>query len=137
MHRFLGAPEKHERHAVAAWNANQFSGRVTFAELRGAAHDVVELLQHLALLVHQQLRVAKDVNKQDLGDLELDLFLNFSGHNYFGEREATIFSKRGSPRRLSHRGLNLRSPNSTPTGFRAEIASCSSAKSFLPACTAI
>ncbi len=76
MHRFLGAPEKHERHAVAAWNANQFSGRVTFAELRGAAHDVVELLQHLALLVHQQLRVANDVNKQDMGDLELDLFLD-------------------------------------------------------------
>ncbi len=27
-----------------------------------------------------------------------------------GAREATIFSKRGSPRSVSHTGLNLRSP---------------------------
>src|SRR5207248_5707531 len=114
MHRFLGAPEKHERHAVAAWNANQFSGRVTFAELRGAAHDVVELLQHLALLVHQQLRVANDVNKQDMGDLELDLFLSFGGHAYFTTTgflaSSTIFSKRASPRSGSQKGSRRNRP---------------------------
>src|SRR5204862_6175857 len=107
MHRFLGAPEKHERHAVAAWNANQFSGRVTFAELRGAAHDVVALLQHLALLVHQQLRVANEVNKQDMGDLELDLYLDLGGH----VRNATGSRARGIIPFLVSRSRSDTNPN--------------------------
>jgi hypothetical protein len=33
-----------------------------------------------ALLIDEQLRVANDVDKQDMGDFELDLFLDLNGH---------------------------------------------------------
>jgi len=32
------------------------------------------------LVVNRKLRVANDVDEQDMGDFELDLFLNFGGH---------------------------------------------------------
>jgi len=31
-------------------------------------------------LINQQLRVTGDVDEEDVGDLELDLFFNFGGH---------------------------------------------------------
>ena len=80
MHRLLGALEKDERHAVAARNTDQFSGRAAFAELRRVAHNVVELLQHLALLVHQQLRVTHHVNEQDVRSFQMSRLFSGTGH---------------------------------------------------------
>jgi hypothetical protein len=32
------------------------------------------------LVINRKLRVANDVDEQDMGDFELDLFLNLNGH---------------------------------------------------------
>ena len=45
------------------------------------ADDLGERIAYGALLVNQQLRVANDVDEQDMRDLELDLFFNFGGHS--------------------------------------------------------
>src|SRR5438552_12718580 len=55
----------------------------------------------------------------------------------FGAREATIFSKRGSPRSGSHHGISFNSPYVTPAGVRAEKASCSNARFFSPTHAAV
>jgi hypothetical protein len=67
---------------------------------KGAARAHFALGGPLSCTDRPPLRVANDVDKQDMGDLELDLFFNFGGHrrNYFGASEATSLSKRGSPR---------------------------------------
>jgi len=45
-----------------------------------AANGLSQFINRRALIVNRKLRVANDVDEQDMGDLELDLFLNFSGH---------------------------------------------------------
>src|SRR6266567_2906100 len=50
------------------------------AELFGAADDLIQSLEQPSLLVNQKLRVTNNVYEQDVCDLELDLFLNLSGH---------------------------------------------------------
>ncbi len=50
----------------------------------------------------------------------------------FGAREATIFSKRGSPRSESHDGSRRRSPYDAPAGILASVSSCSIARSRSP-----
>src|SRR5206468_12414820 len=57
--------------------------------------------------------------------------------NYFGAREATIFSKHGSPRSGSHHGISFSSPYLTLLGGRTAMASCSQARSFSPTHAAI
>jgi hypothetical protein len=46
---------------------------------RGRPH-FFQFVKLLALLIDEQLRVANDVDKQDMGDFELDLFLDLNGH---------------------------------------------------------
>src|SRR6266581_3520613 len=46
----------------------------------------------------------------------------------FGASEATIFSKRGSPRSGSHKGCSLRSPYPTPPGICAEYSKMEKAR---------
>src|SRR5436309_2684865 len=57
--------------------------------------------------------------------------------HYLGAKEATIFSKRGSPRSGSQKGSSSNSPYVAPLGVRAESASCSNARSFSPTHAAI
>jgi hypothetical protein len=52
-----------------------------------------------------------------------------SNHLLAALAAATILSKRGSPRKESQHGLNLRSPYVTPAGIVVTISSCSSARS--------
>ena len=43
-------------------------------------NNLVERMQIIALLIDQQLGVTDNVDEEDMRDLELDLFLNFTGH---------------------------------------------------------
>jgi hypothetical protein len=50
-------------------------------KLLGRANGLSQFINRRALIVNRKLRVANDVDEQDMGDLELDLFLNFGGHS--------------------------------------------------------
>ena len=54
LHRLLRTFEKDQRHPIAGRNGNEFSPRVALAELRSFAHDLIELVHHLSLLVDEQ-----------------------------------------------------------------------------------
>src|SRR5216117_3072211 len=43
-------------------------------------HAAVQFLNRRVLLVNRKLRVANGVDEQDMGDFELDLFLNLRRH---------------------------------------------------------
>ena len=58
----------------------------------------------------ERLGVANDVDEQDMADLNLNLLCGVGGHDHFGANEATIFSKRGSPRSGSHKGSSFKAP---------------------------
>src|SRR5690349_5981452 len=79
MHRFLRALEKYQRHAVTTRNADHFSA--AFSKLRRLAHDVVELLQHFALLVHEQLRITDHVYEQDMRSFQMNCSFPASSHS--------------------------------------------------------
>jgi hypothetical protein len=55
-------------------------------------------------------------------------------YRFLGAREATIFSKRGSPRSESHSSSARKVPSVGPLGTSTSLASCSSAKSRSPTC---
>src|SRR5206468_5111304 len=60
--------------------------------------------------------------------------------DHFGARDATIFSKHGSPRSESQNGISFKSPYVTTKplpGRRTAVASCSQARSFSPTHAAI
>ena len=42
--------------------------------------DLRQLIDRGALLIYGKFRVANDVDEQDMGDFELDLFLALNGH---------------------------------------------------------
>jgi hypothetical protein len=48
--------------------------------LIGAADNLVERIPQRTLLVNQPFRVSHDVDGQDVANLEVDLFLDLSGH---------------------------------------------------------
>ena len=79
-------------------------GYLSSREAICATNDFVQRAQSLALLINEQFRVTDDVDEEDVRNFQLDLFFTFGGHDYFGAREATIFSKRGSPRSGSQYG---------------------------------
>ena len=61
LHRFLGGLKENQRHPVAGGDANKFPSGLTFPKLRSVPNRIVELLDHLALLVHEQLRITDHV----------------------------------------------------------------------------
>src|SRR6266566_8651619 len=98
------------------------------------ADNLIKQFEQAPLLRSHELGVADNVDEEHIGDLELDLLLNLCnlcGHggqfysvtsegstsffrrqmsDYFGARELTIFSKRGSPRSGSYQGSSFRRP---------------------------
>jgi len=44
------------------------------------ANNLVQFLNRRVLVVNLKLRVANDVDEQNMGDFELDLFLDFNRH---------------------------------------------------------
>src|SRR5438105_2860108 len=73
------------------------------SELRGVPYNFVERLQSLALPVDKQLRVADDVDQQDVTDLQLKIWLSVS-HIASARRESFA----DSWRRRAFRGKNSR-----------------------------
>ena len=61
---------KYERCAITRRQPKQLAFSFSRAELRGAAHNPAQGLELFALLGNQQLRVADDVDEQDMADLE-------------------------------------------------------------------
>ena len=107
--RLFRAVAKDQRHPVAGRQPNElFVGRV--AHLRRPEHDFRQLAEPLLLFFDQELGVTDDVDEQDMADLKLNLLFSVGGHDHFGASEATIFSKRGSPRSGSQKGNNFNPP---------------------------
>jgi hypothetical protein len=61
-HRFFRAMEKQERHPVSGRHSNQFPSLFSRPKTLGAPHDLIQFLQQLNLLIHQQFRVTHRVN---------------------------------------------------------------------------
>src|SRR5437762_12225506 len=94
---------KNQHHPVASWDPNQTVRGFGSLKLLGHANNPVQFLNRRVLVVNRKLRVANDVDEQDMGDFELDLFLDLGGHVHFGA-VATSFWKRGSFRSGSNIG---------------------------------
>src|SRR5207237_8555007 len=71
---------KDQHPPVAGWHPNQTARSFGSLKLFGGANNPVQFLNRRVLVVNRKLRVANDVDEQDMGDFELDLFLNFGGH---------------------------------------------------------
>ncbi len=54
LHRLLRTLEKNQRHPVARRNGNEFAARLARTELRGFAHDLIELVHDFTLLIDEQ-----------------------------------------------------------------------------------
>jgi hypothetical protein len=66
----FGTGAKNKRATIARRQTEQFAFRFGEPELLGAAHDFLQLLNLVSLLVDHQLRVTDDVDEQDVPDLE-------------------------------------------------------------------
>ena len=71
---------KDQHHPVASWDPNQTVRGFGSLKLFGGANNPVQFLNRRMLVVNRKLRVANDVDEQDMGDFELDFFLNLNGH---------------------------------------------------------
>jgi hypothetical protein len=69
----FGASAEHKGATIAGRQAQQFPFGFSQAELLGAAHDFSQRLHLLALLVYEQLRVADDVDEQNVSYLEFHI----------------------------------------------------------------
>jgi hypothetical protein len=81
LRRRFRAAVKDQRHPVTGGNLNQSASRFCAATFFRAADDLVEGVNQSPLLVNRKPGVAGNVDEQDVGDLELDFFLNFGGHS--------------------------------------------------------
>ena len=80
LHRSFRGGEEHQRHSIASREPNELLGRFSSTESFGFADDLIQLVLRLALIVDQELRVAHDVDKQYVPNLELQIRCAFSGH---------------------------------------------------------
>ena len=78
--RCFGTVVKNPRHPVAGGNCNQSARLFRSLELLRATNNSVQRVEQRALLINHQLGVTDDVDEQDMGDFELDLFLDLGRH---------------------------------------------------------
>src|SRR6266704_5493338 len=76
----FGTVVKNQRHPVASGNFDQSAPLFRSLELLSATNRSVKRVEQRALLINYQLRVTDNVDEQDVRDLELNFFLNLSGH---------------------------------------------------------
>src|SRR5207237_2787310 len=69
-----------QRHAVAGRDFQYTIGRFSFLELLGQANNPVEFINSAVLFVNGELRVADDVEEENVRDLKLDFLFNFGRH---------------------------------------------------------
>src|SRR5439155_6531711 len=104
LHRRFRTRVKNQCDAIARWNFDQPISRFSFSKFVRRANRLTQLVHCGALLIHRKLRITNDVDEQNMGDLEFDLFLDLSRHAYFGTGQAASFWKRGSFRSGSNIG---------------------------------
>jgi hypothetical protein len=80
FNRFLRTSVKDERHAIARGAFNQSASRIRISESLRTPDNLVQPITQSALLINRVPRVTDDVHEQDIGDLELTLLLDLSGH---------------------------------------------------------
>src|SRR5258708_14574922 len=80
LHRFFWIGVKDQQHPIASWDSNQTARSFGSLKLLGGANDPVQFLNRRLLFVNRKLRVADDVDEQNMGNLELDLSLALNGH---------------------------------------------------------
>src|SRR4030095_3211910 len=89
LHRRFRTRVKCQRHPVAGWDPSQTTRSFGSLKLLGRAKKPLQFLHTRLLVANRNLRVAYDVDKQDMGDLELDLFFDFGGHLFGGYLKLT------------------------------------------------
>src|SRR5438045_5984866 len=80
IERFFCAPVKDERHAVARRTLSQSAGCIRISKSLCAPNNLVKRITQSALLVNQMRRVIHDVHEKNVPNLELDLYLDLTGH---------------------------------------------------------
>jgi hypothetical protein len=62
LRRFFRTAKKNQRHPISGWQSNQFAGCFRVPKRGSASHDLIEFLQQLDLLVHEQLRITDNID---------------------------------------------------------------------------
>jgi hypothetical protein len=73
LHRSFRTCVEDQRYAVASWDFEQTARSFGSLKLFGGANDPVQFLNRRVLVVNRKLRVADDVDKQDVPNLELHI----------------------------------------------------------------
>jgi hypothetical protein len=61
-HRFFRSVKKEKRHPVSRRHANKFAICFSRSKTFGAAHDLIQVMEQLDLLIYQQFRVTDHVD---------------------------------------------------------------------------
>jgi hypothetical protein len=80
LYRLFHRAGKDQCHAIAGRQDNELAGSFRFARCFRGAHELIQFLQSFRLLVDQQLGIANDVEKKDVGDLQPQLGLLLVSH---------------------------------------------------------
>src|SRR5207253_9200822 len=80
FHWLFRALVKNQRHPVTGGDLDQSGRGFSVLKLLGRANDLSQFINRRALLVNRKLRVANNVDEQDMGNLELDFFFFLGAH---------------------------------------------------------
>jgi hypothetical protein len=80
LHRRFRIGVKDQHHPIASWDPNQTVRGFGLLKLFGGANNPVQFLNRRVLVVNRKLRVANDVDEQNMGDLKLNFFFNLGRH---------------------------------------------------------
>ena len=73
QNRRFGVITEHQRAAVAGRHAQEFAFCFGLSELLGSPNNLLQRIELSALLVNRQLRIADNVNEENMSDLQLNL----------------------------------------------------------------
>jgi hypothetical protein len=89
--------QKDQNHPVSSGESDQFTARFRLPKLTGIADNLIQLLQHLALLIDEKFRITDDVYEQDMCYLEMKIELRFGHKGPAGSvNRRTFNAQRGS-----------------------------------------
>src|SRR4030095_556205 len=78
-HRFFRGVKKEQGHPVSGRHANKFAICFSRSKTLGTAHDLIQVLEQLDLLIYQQFRVTDHVDQQDVRDFQGEIRCNLLG----------------------------------------------------------
>ncbi|HEX4667237.1 MAG TPA: hypothetical protein VH207_11605 [Chthoniobacterales bacterium] len=80
--RLFRAMSKDQRHSITRWQPDELLIR-RLAHPRCLQNNVSQLMEPLLLLFHQQLRIADNVDEQNVSDLQAEIVVRFGWHGSF------------------------------------------------------